>query len=122
MTALDQIGEAVDPDDDVELLEAGVIQEVTEATDFEDPLELEGADLPAEEAAVFEHVIDPLSGPDDVIEDDLDLVGIRDDDRVFDSIQEPVAAIAIEDLEEVLAEGGDVPTLEGPDPLDGSNS
>ena len=117
----DQLGEAALPDDEVEDLEAGIVASTTEASDIADPLELEGAPMAAEEAAVFEGAAEPVAVSDEAFEEDLDLLGVPDDERAFDALATDQPVLATDDPEQALAEGGDTPTLEGPDPLDGAS-
>ena len=117
----DQLGEAALPDDEVEDLEAGIVATTTEASDIADPLELEGAPIPAEEAAVLEHGAEPVAVSDEALEEDLDLLGVPDDERAFDALATDEPVLATDDPEQALAEGGDTPTLEGPDPGDGAS-
>jgi N utilization substance protein A len=117
----DQLAEAALPDDEVEDLEAGVVAATTEASGIADPIELEGAPMAAEEAAVFEGTAEPVAVPDEAGEDDLDLLGVPDDERAFDALTTDEPVLATDDPEQALAEGGDTPTIEGPDPVDGAS-
>jgi N utilization substance protein A len=117
----DQHGEAALPDDEVETLEAGMVAQTTEATAYDDAVELEGAPIPAEEAAVLEGGAEPLAVSDEALEEDLDLLGVPDDERAFDALPTDQPVLATDDPEQALAEGGDTPTLEGPDPMDGAS-
>ena len=117
----DQLGEAVLPDDEVEDLEAGMIATTMEASDISDAIELEGAPMAAEEAAVFGGPPEGIGVPDEDGEEDLDLLGVRDDDRAFDALRTDQAALATDDPEQALAEGGDIPSIEGADPVDGAS-
>ncbi len=69
----DQIGEAALPDDAVEDLEAGVLVETVEGGgSVSDPLELDGAPVAAEEAAVMEGRADQGASPEVVLADGAD--------------------------------------------------
>jgi hypothetical protein len=117
----DQLAEAALPDDEVEDLEAGMIATTTEASPIEDPLELEGAPMAAEEAAVFGGPAEPVAVADEALEEDLDLLGVPDDERAFDALPTDEPVLATDDPEQAVAEGGDTPSLEGTDPLDGAS-
>jgi N utilization substance protein A len=117
----DQLAEAALPDDEVEDLEAGMVATTTEASDIADAIELEGAPMAAEEAAVFEGTAEPVAVSDEALEEDLDLLGVPDDERAFDALTTDQPLLATDDPEQALAEGGDTPTLEGPDPVDGAS-
>jgi N utilization substance protein A len=117
----DQLAEAALPDDEVEDLEAGMVATTTEASDIADAIELEGAPMAAEEAAVFEGTAEPVAVSDEALEEDLDLLGVPDDERAFDALATDQPVLAADDPEQALAEGGDTPTLEGPDPVDGAS-
>ena len=113
--------EAVLPDDEVEDLEAGMIATTTEASDIADPLELEGAPMAAEEAAVFGGPPSRWRCPTRRSRRTSTCSGCRDDDRAFDALPTDEPVLATDDPEQALAEGGDTPTLEGTDPLDGAS-
>jgi len=117
----DQLGEAALPDDEVEDLEAGMVATTTEASDIADAIELEGAPMAAEEAAVLGGGVEPVAVTDEAAEEDLDLLGVTDDERAFDALVTDEPVLATDDPEQALAEGGDTPTLEGPDPVDGAS-
>jgi hypothetical protein len=117
----DQMAESAMPDDEVEDLQAGMVATTIEASDISDAIELEGAPMAAEEAAVLEGAAEPVAVPDEVGEEDLDLLGVPDDERAFDAVTTDEPVLATEDPEQALAEGGDTPTLEGPDPVDGAS-
>ncbi len=117
----DQLAEAALPDDEVEDLEAGMVATTTEASDISDAIELEGAPMAAEEAAVFEGGAEPVAVADEAFEEDLDLLGVPDDERAFDALATDQPLLATDDPEQALAEGGDIPTIEASDPLDGAS-
>jgi hypothetical protein len=70
---------------------------------------------------VLEGVAEPVAVSDEALEEDLDLLGVPDDERAFDALATDQPVLATDDPEQALAEGGDTPTLEGPDPLDGAS-
>jgi N utilization substance protein A len=105
----DQRTDAAGPDDEVEALEAGMTSAATEAGVAGDAAELDAAPLPAEEAAVLEGPAEAVAVPEEVAgEDDLDLLGVPDDERAFDALDEgPAPVLDTDDPEVVLAEGAD---------------
>ncbi len=118
----DQIGEAALPDDEVEDLEAGMIAATTEASAIADPLELEGAPMAAEEAAVFEGGVEPVAVADEALEEDLDLLGVTDDERAFDELAVDEPMLRTDDPDQALAAGGDTPGFDGDAPAEGTSS